>query len=355
MKVAIITDSHAGVRNDSEKFTEFSIKFFEEQFIPYLIEHNIKNVIHLGDIFDRRKFINFSTLYQWNTRVFSKLHSILDRMDILLGNHDTFFKNTNEVNSVSALLSTFCDKFNIYERAIDVNIGGLDILYVPWICDENRVHSVEMIRSSNSKVCMGHLEIIGFEMHAGHINTDIGFSQSEFSKFYHTFSGHFHHKSKSGNIQYLGSPYEMIWSDYNDPRGFHVFDTETLELEFIRNKSHIFIKLNYDENNLIEDELSLVKNKFVRLIVDNKTDNKKFEKFLEKLNFNEPYEVTIIEASLMNFNDSSEDDISTKDTLDILLDYVENVDTTVDKIVLVKEVRSLYLEAINYNENLIGK
>ena len=65
MKIALITDTHFGARNDSEVFNDYFFKFYDNTFFPYLEEHNIKHCIHLGDITDRRKFINFKTLQKF--------------------------------------------------------------------------------------------------------------------------------------------------------------------------------------------------------------------------------------------------------------------------------------------------
>ena len=53
MKIALLNDTHFGVRNDSMIFDDFLHKLYEEVFFPYLDEHNIKTLIHLGDVVDR--------------------------------------------------------------------------------------------------------------------------------------------------------------------------------------------------------------------------------------------------------------------------------------------------------------
>ena len=44
MKIAIINDTHFGVRNDHQGFLDYMFQFFDEQFFPYLVENNIKTV-----------------------------------------------------------------------------------------------------------------------------------------------------------------------------------------------------------------------------------------------------------------------------------------------------------------------
>jgi predicted phosphodiesterase len=58
MKIAIINDTHCGMRNSSDIFIEYQDTFYTKVFFPYLKENNIKQIIHLGDYFDHRKYIN---------------------------------------------------------------------------------------------------------------------------------------------------------------------------------------------------------------------------------------------------------------------------------------------------------
>ena len=145
-----------------------------------------------------------------------------------MGNHDTYYKNTNEVNAIQNL--NLGPDIKIYTRATEVNIGGLDMLFIPWICDDNREDTIFQIDNSTSQIAMGHLEVKGFEMHKGVMN-EHGFEREHFRRFEKVLSGHFHKKSDDGQIFYLGTQYQIMWSDYNCPKGFHTFDTDTRELD----------------------------------------------------------------------------------------------------------------------------
>ena len=70
----------------------------------------------------------------------------------------------------------------IYSKTTTVNFDGLDILMIPWICDENVEHSKEQIANSKAQIAMGHLEIRGFEMHNGAYNNQ-GLDKSIFKRF----------------------------------------------------------------------------------------------------------------------------------------------------------------------------
>ena len=142
----------------------------------------------------------------------------------------------------------------IYHEPTEVVFDGTKVFFQPWICPENKQQSLDAIAKTDAQILFGHLEVQGFEMHLGAINHE-GLSPKVFEKFEYVFSGHFHHKSDNGTVYYLGNPYQITWSDYKDPRGFHIFDTETRELEFIQNPYEIFHKIYYDDEKTTLEEI----------------------------------------------------------------------------------------------------
>jgi hypothetical protein len=184
MKIALLNDSHFGVRNDSEAFRNYQLRFFDEIFFPYLKEHNIKTFVHLGDVVDRRKFINFQTASIWRKKFWDRLYEEQIDTHIIIGNHDTYFKNTNEVNAIENLYTSFDRKHEpfIYTKSTVVDFDGTPILFVPWICDDNYEDSIHAIDHSEAAICFGHLEIKGFEMHKGHMNMH-GLDKEQFKRF----------------------------------------------------------------------------------------------------------------------------------------------------------------------------
>ena len=247
-KVALVTDTHFGARSDSITFDNFFRKFYEETFFPELDKRGIDTIFHLGDCFDRRKYINFNTLSSCRDYFFDQAKKRGIKVVMIVGNHDTFFKNTNDVNSPHLLLQDY-DNIVAYSSPIDYNVDGLSILLMPWICTDNYNECMEAMKKSKSQVMFGHFEIAGFQMYKGHEN-DEGFDPKIFEKFDMVCSGHFHHRSSNGNINYLGNPYELTWADFEDPRGFHIFDTSTRELDFIPNPFTIFSKIYYDDEKV---------------------------------------------------------------------------------------------------------
>lgn len=346
MKIALITDTHFGGRNDSKAFDDFFKKFYEEVFFPELKKRNITTICHLGDCFDRRKYINFDSLKNCKEYFFDKAWDENIDIYMIVGNHDTYYKNTNDVNSPDLLLKEYNNIHCFKEPTDDV----LDnILFLPWICTDNYEQSMKAIKETDAKVCFGHLELEGFQMWKGQENKE-GFDPKHFTHFDLVCSGHFHHRHSKGNITYLGNPYEMFWNDYDDQRGFHIFDTETLELEFIKNPFRMFEKVYYDDSQTFPSVDNL-KDKMVKLIVVNKTDHTAYDNFLDKLYKINPIEVKIVEDFSEFESDVLDDEnVDVTDTLTLVSQYVDALETEVDKERLKTLMKTLYVEAQDYND-----
>lgn len=350
MKICLVTDQHFGARSDNLAFHEYFSKFYMNVFFPYLEMHDIDTVVDLGDTFDRRKYINFDSLRRCRAYWFDQLQMRGIKLHCLVGNHDTYFKNTNDVNSPDLLLGDY-DNIVVYDKAVDINLGGCDIAMLPWICSGNYKESIEFIENTRSQVLFGHLELAGFEMYRGSVN-DHGFSKDLFKRFDLVCSGHFHHKSSEGDIHYLGAPYEMSWSDYNDPRGFHIFDTETRELEYVQNPYCMFNKIHYDDSDTTMDELldidmSQYKDTYVKVIVRSKNNPFWFDLFIEKLERNGVVDLQVVDDHFnLNLEDDSDIIEDAEDTLTILRKVVEGIETSVPKKDLDTFLTSLYNEAL---------
>ena len=347
MKVAIITDQHFGARNDSVAFLDFFQKFYDNTFFPTLDVSGIDTVLILGDTFDRRKYVNFYALDRAKKMFFDKLEERGITVYMLAGNHDTYFKNTNEVNSPDLLLAEY-NNIEVIDEPKTINVNGFEVCMLPWICPENYTQSIDEITNTTATLCMGHLEIAGFSMYRG-MESHEGFSAETFSKFDMVFSGHYHHRSNDSNIYYLGNPYELTWQDYNDPRGFHLFDFSTRQLDFIENPYRMFERLEYTDKEVEPidlDQLEL-KDKYVKLIVVDKTDYYKFDKFIQKLYNKGCHEIKIVE-DLSEFESGEiNEEINLEDTVSVLANYIDSVETDVDKEKVKSYMRGLYTEAVN--------
>lgn len=344
MKTAIITDTHFGARKNSKLFHNYFEKFYKEVFFPYLDEHNIKHVIHMGDCFDSRKGIDFSAL-QWSKRVFFDELSVRGiEVHLIVGNHDAYYKNTNSVNAVDLLLEEY-DNVITYNQATEANIAGLDVVLIPWINEENEKSTNQLIQNTTCVCAMGHLELRGFRVNR-QITMDHGLEGKLFEKFERVFSGHYHTRSDDGRVFYLGNPYEIYWTDVNDPRGFTVFDTETLEHEPINNPYRLFYSIYYEDHDYQTFNTSEYKDKIVKVIVRKKSDIKKFEKFIDKLYSSGVSELKIVENYDFTSGYSIEnEDVESEDTLSILDRYIQEIETELDKNNIQCLIREIYQEA----------
>ena len=340
MKVAIITDTHYGARKGSKHLHDYFEQFYKNVFFPTLEEQGVEAVIHMGDAFDSRKSIDYQSL-EWAKRVvFDPLSKYETHM--IIGNHDCYYKNTNDVNSPELLLQTY-PNIKTYSKVSEIEVGGLNILFIPWINAENYQDTVSFIKASRSVCAMGHLELNGFRAHRGHVMED-GMDCELFEKFETVFSGHYHTRSDNGKIFYLGNPYEMFWNDVNDKRGFHIFDTDTLELTQINNPYKLFYNIYYEDTPHQMFDATEYENKIVKVIVRKKTDPKSFEKFIDKLYSVGVHDLKIVENFEIQENEDFEIE-EDENTLSILNRYIEEAEVEFDKNIIKNIFQDLYKQA----------
>ena len=349
MKIAIINDTHAGMRNSSDIFIQYQEKFYSEVFFPYLKEHGIKQIIHLGDYYDHRKFINFKAQNANRQMFLNVLKEEGIHMDIIPGNHDVFYKNTNELCSLKELLGYYTSNVNIVMKPKVLDYDGCSIALLPWINSENYVDSINFIKTCKASILGAHLELVGFDMMKGLPNAH-GMTTEHFDRFETVLSGHFHTKSSQGNIHYLGSQMEFTWADADDPKYFHVLDTETRELTPVCNPHTIFEKVVYndEETDYNSYDVTRLNDKFIKVIVAKKKDPYMFDRFIDRINQQNVYELKIAETFDEFIGENISDEVvSLEDTTQLLDSYVDAVETDLDKDKIKNLMRNLFVEAQN--------
>lgn len=347
MKIALLNDTHCGIRNSSEIFMDNATDFYSKIFFPYLLENDIKHIVHLGDYYENRKYINFKSLNH-NRKVFlSKLREYKITMDIIPGNHDVYYKNTNDLNALKELLGHYMNEVHIVMEPTVMEYGSLKMALLPWINPENHDQSMNFIKNCKADIMGAHLELNGFDMMKG-VPSHGGLDPSLFSRFEMVLTGHYHTKSTKGNIHYLGNQMEFFWSDAHDPKYFHILDTETRELTPIHNPYTLFQRIIYDdrEQDYNNFDVSICDKKFVKIVVINKQDLFTFDRFVDKIQDRPIHELKIAE----NFNEfmgNQVDDeaVTMEDTGEMLDDYIEATDTDLDKDKLKADMRNLLTEA----------
>ena len=353
MKIALITDQHFGARNDSKRVHDHFQKFYEDVFFPEIKRRGIDTVIDLGDTFDRRKYISFTSLKRAKEMFFQPLADNGIKLHVIVGNHDSVYKNTLDVNSIDLLLEEY-ENITTYVQPEVIEMDGTEIMLVPWICDANEEQTFVMADKTSAQILLGHLELSGYQMYKGGF-IDHGISDHWLKKFELVCSGHYHHKSTTGNVNYLGCPYEMTWSDYDDTKGFHILDTLTRTIEFVPNPHTLFHKVWYDDTDLdMAGLLEQTKNfddyngKSVKVIIKTKDNPTLFDMFIEKLEKVDPLNIQVVQDHLHLDMEDDEDIIDeAEDTLTILNTYVDNLEIKNDRVDLQQLLRSLYDEALS--------
>ena len=342
MKIALITDQHLDGRKGNLAFWNYFQRFYDEIFFPTLEKKGVRTIIDLGDTFDNRKSMDYNTFNRVDSNYFQRLKDY--EVHMILGNHCTYYKNTNKINSPELLLEKYRN-IRVYSEPKEILLGGKVFLMMPWINSGNREECLRLISDSEADIMCGHLECDGFEVTPG-MKFEGGFKVSDFKNFKRVWSGHFHHKSKHGNVQYLGNPYQMFWNDYKDSRGFHIYDTETDRLKYIQNPYDIFDKIFYDDTSVDynKQDVSGYKDKYIKIVVNEKRDYKMFETLVDRLYNVGVHDVKIVET-LVDEDDKTDIDVSSKDTLTLLNEYIDEVEMSVDKTDLKKLMQSLYIES----------
>ena len=352
VKIAMPTDTHAGIRNDNPAFQAYQKKCWK-WFFDYIDANNIKHVIHLGDIYDRRKYVNFMSAKRLREDFFEPLEERGIETHIIQGNHDSYYKDTHEVNALDELVAGKYRYIHTHSVPRVINIDGLDIQIMPWITDSNREEALEAIKHPKASILMGHLELNGFTMHRGLIS-DHGLDRKLFENFDAVYSGHYHHRSTVGNITYIGAFGEYTWHDYGDPRGFSTLDSRNKKLEFIQNPHKMFRLAKYDDvanpeiiEKIQNTDFSKYKDTYVKLVVVNKSNPYAFDLLFDSIYKAGPLDIQIVEdpSVLLDSEDAEEID-EAEDTVTILRKYIDGLTLPLDSGKMKNFMIDVYNEAL---------
>lgn len=348
MKLIVLTDTHLGARNSSNVFREYMKQWFDALFETSKQE-SISEWLHLGDFFDNRNHIGLQDIQFVCEYLGPKLVENNIRLTVTVGNHDVHFRNTNKVTSLSLLESVAPDNVVLIKEPTEVNYGQQKFTLLPWINQENYEDAMMLIRTAKDSIIAGHLEIQGFKHFRNSPEAEHGLEQTLFKEAKDVWSGHYHHKSKVGNMQYLGSAFHLTWNDYDDVRGYHIYDTETETLEYFSNTNSLFIRETYIESKDYTNKESDYAGKFVQLIVEDEGYSKvKLMEVMSQINAYAPLNLEVINRVEFSMNPVvSEEDVDNneetvvKSTWDYISDCVKQED-----IVLKQKIEEIYNKAL---------
>jgi DNA repair exonuclease SbcCD nuclease subunit len=347
MKAVILNDTHFGYKNDSCIVMDYFLSFFKDQLFPYLKEHNIKTIFHLGDLFDRRKYVNFKTLHRVQKEFFEPLQEMGIKVHIICGNHDIYYRNTNAINSLQELAGHY-PNWSIYSEPTEIHLSSGCVALLPWINPENEEAAAKFLSETSCTVLLGHLELCGFQSIRG-VFIDQGYETKHFDKFEYVLTGHYHIKSSRDSIHYLGTQYQMSFSDVWEKKGFHVFDFQERTLEFVENPKKLFYTLDYDEDNKETLDYCSFKDCYVKIFIKKKTKQAMFEKYLDKF-----YEAGVAELAVAEEVSTNPETIAVdihKDTLQLLHEEINTItEKSIDKKQLADIVNTAYNSALSKEE-----
>ncbi len=343
MKIAIIGDTHFGVRNDSQYFIRKQKEYFTNHFFPYLEENNIDTIIHLGDLFDKRKQINYTSLAHTQDTFITPVIEKGLKLHLLVGNHDSYYKSSGELVNPRLLFGYAPkDQLIIYDKPVIKQFGSKLFHIVPWIYPFQKQEVVDAIKLSPADICVGHFEMAGVVFQGSTVSRK-GIDTDIFTGFKHVFSGHYHKPSEF----YVGCPYQMRWSDYDDKKRIIVYDTETDEKTDIHFDVDIYKKYVYKGQTTFEDNED-VHDKIVRIIVKSKDDPSAFERWVSLIEEQEPESIDIKEEYLYVDIIADEEEGREKSTLSILMDSIDDIRDLKDgdKVVVKEIMKQLYEKAL---------
>lgn len=353
MKFALITDQHFMVRDSSQYFRDNYTKFYENIFFPTLIEQGVKTIVCLGDTFEDRKKMNILGLDHARKVYFDPAEFNNIEIITILGNHDVFYRNTNEINALDLIDKAYRNVKVVHDTEV-IEFDNFKLGLVSWINKENYESRLEFIKNCDVDVLAGHFEISGFEMTKGNF-CEGGMSQDIFKRFDEVWSGHFHIASKQGAIRYLGNPSQTNKGDVNYKRGFYIFDTDTRELTFIENTYNVYENLEYDESmNLTDFNYSYYQDKMVSLYISawHKVDKMKLNLFIDEMN-KYAYSMDVVETeSLVSDIQSEANKIEYKSHIEMITSWIDKeFENDIDRNNLKNIMSELYSEALQMSED----
>ena len=356
MKLAILTDTHLGIRNNSPAFMNNADEFYNKIFFPTCVNEGVEQILHLGDYYDVRRGTSTLALDHNKKSFIDRLNKVGIPFDIITGNHDCFFKNTNTPNTLETILKNQSELINVISNPEVKEYGSLRIGLVPWICEENSIQSFKFIENAQCDWLAGHFAFNGF-INVGTEEINHGHDPSLVDRFDQVLSGHYHKSSSKGNIYYIGSPLQFTWADVDDDKHFLLVDTETREIKRIVNNNTIFKTIRYTDEIVEGFDFSSCKKHFVQIIVKQSDDDKKMKKFITEVENSDIHHLRIIDNPKLvsgmdndveeSVDDDNIDDESFKNIEEIISIYIKQMtlEDRLDRDVLKNIMMSIHTKA----------
>lgn len=265
-KAYCISDLHFGVHVNSTKWLDILLDWSDNWLTKQLmLNAGPDDILFIfGDIFENRQTINVNIQKKAKDAI-NRLSKLI-KIHILLGNHDVYYADSNDVTS----LNIFDDNPNIkiYYKPEVVSICGIDTLIMPWEKDLNKMLKAIEPFNGTVKNMFGHMDIKGMTYDNTRPVME-GLDRKMLASFDLVVLGHIHWRQLMDNILYLGSPYHTERSDIGNTKGIHVLsnDNGKFKIDFIENDySPLFKKI--EMMNFLEMDIEHIRKELHNNFID---------------------------------------------------------------------------------------
>lgn len=358
--VFMLSDIHYGFKSDrrnEEKYIEWMENmngYFHNFFIPAVEKYKTIGykpiLIIAGDFFDVKKFI-LAEVMNSALDLISELRDILP-IYFIVGNHETSYTDNNRANHLRIFDNM--DNVHVIKDTCKLKICGNTFELISWI--ENSVEQTKLIKASTADYLILHADINGL-IYPSKIKIADKVETKGF-KGTHIYSGHIHKRQEKGKVTYLGSPYEMEWSDSGNIKGIYVLKFSTFDdghyeasEDFIENTySPRFIKCNAEELKGLQEKgkdiSEILRGNYITVDY-NSADAPKYAEFLNSLND--------VGTKGLEFNSISEEvkiDEETSEVIksltidDAVYECIDSMDLKDDEKEFLKEKHKAYTETL---------
>lgn len=335
MKLAIFGDLHIGIRRDSTDWHNVAYEWADDM-IKNLREHDVKDIVFLGDFFHNRSMISVNTLDAAGKfiRKFKDFN-----LHMILGNHDLFYDKEFTTSGVNLLNEA--ENIKVYTEPTHHRFGSKDVLFCGWGYDP-LLYSADILFT--------HAEVSTFMTRRNQERLE-GYKMSDLlSRYELVYSGHYHMRQKKeyerGSVRYVGNPFPMDFSDDGLTKGFDIYDTETEETIFIENKIspkyHAFKLSRLIKFRDFEKLSQLIENSYFKVVIDKNITLQDIDKLLNLLKAHNPKDVTVEWENGKDFVQNVEDyEVSGFDVRNAMEEYIDLLDVA-DKPWIKRYIVELY-------------
>jgi len=338
-RVCCISDIHVGVHQNNALWHDITLDW-AAWLKKDLLAKNIKDIVISGDLFHYRDEIAVNTM-----QVVTKMLNMWKNFNIILlvGNHDSYYKDRVDVNSLSILSGW--NNITVFDRVEMVHAFNRKLLFCPW---GTRVEEMQPC-----DIMFGHFEIESFKMNQYKVCTEGVRSKDLLKNAPLVITGHFHlrdeRKYKNGTVLYLGNPFQMDFGDVDGTKGYYLLDIKTGSYDFYENNlspkhKKIYLSKLVKYPGITDDVKKMFVNNIVKFIVDKHISPDEIDLLLTKFSELDPISInTDYEINFNKFGIDEQDEVNISgiDIAEAIEEFINMLDVE-NKSELISETLELY-------------